>query len=97
MRTLSAKVQMLADRQWGRISAAQFGALGVESVTIVRWVGAGYLHQVHPRVYAVGHRAPSVEADLTAALLYAGPGAMLSHATALCGTAWSITSRRRSR
>jgi hypothetical protein len=34
-------------------------------------------------VYAVGHRAPSVEADLTAAALYAGPGAMLSHATAL--------------
>ena len=30
-----------------------------------------------------GHRAPSVEADLTAAVLYAGPGAMLSHATAL--------------
>ena len=36
-----------------------------------------------PRVYAVGHRAPSVEADLWAAVLYAGPGAMLSHATAL--------------
>jgi hypothetical protein len=34
-------------------------------------------------VYAVGHRAPSVNADLTAAVLYAGPGAMLSHATAL--------------
>jgi hypothetical protein len=33
-------------------------------------------------VFAVGHRAPSVEADLTAACLYAGPGAMLSHATA---------------
>ncbi len=33
-------------------------------------------------MFAVGHHAPSVEADLTAALLYAGPGAMLSHATA---------------
>jgi uncharacterized protein DUF559 len=33
-------------------------------------------------VYAVGHRAPSLEADLAAGLLYAGPGAMLSHATA---------------
>ena len=38
---------------------------------------------VLPRVYAVGHRAPSVEANVTAAVLYAGPGAMLSHATAL--------------
>jgi hypothetical protein len=83
MRTLSAKVRVLADRQWGRVSAAQFAAFGVESVTIARWVAGGYLTQVHPRVYAVGHRAPSVEADVTAAVLYAGPGAMLSHATAL--------------
>jgi len=46
-------------------------------------VADAYLAPVLPRVYAVGHRAPSVEADLTAAVLYAGPGAMLSHATAL--------------
>ena len=58
-------------------------ALGVESVTVARWATSGYLYQVLPRVYAVGHRAPSVESDLTAAVLYAGPGAMLSHATAL--------------
>jgi Protein of unknown function (DUF559) len=50
---------------------------------VSRWVSNGYLIQELPRVYAVGHRAPSVEADLTAAVLYAGPGAMLSHATAL--------------
>ena len=43
---------------------------------------SGYLYRGLPRVYAVGHRAKSVEADLAAALLYAGPGAMLSHATA---------------
>jgi hypothetical protein len=47
------------------------------------WADAGYLHQVLPRVYAVGHSAPSVEAHLWEAVLYAGPGAMLSHATAL--------------
>ena len=77
------RLKRLADRQCGRVSAAQFGALGIESWSIARWVDAGYLHPVHPRVYAVGHRAPSVEADLWAAVLYAGPGAMLSHATAL--------------
>jgi hypothetical protein len=58
-------------------------ALGIDRRVISRWVSQGYLHFVLPRVYAVGHRAPSVEADLTAAVLYAGPGAMLSHATAL--------------
>ncbi|MBV9335854.1 MAG: DUF559 domain-containing protein [Solirubrobacterales bacterium] len=83
MRDISAKVQMLAERQWGRISAAQFGALGIDRRVVFRWVSQGYLHCELPRVYAVGHRAPSVEADLWAAVLYAGPGAMLSHATAL--------------
>ena len=83
MRSRSAKLLALADRQAGRVSWAQLMALGVESVMVARWVADGYLHHVHPRVYAIGHRAPSVEADLTAAVLYAGPGAMLSHATAL--------------
>jgi Protein of unknown function (DUF559) len=83
MRNISAKVLGLADRQWGRVSAAQFVALGVDRHSVSRWTDSGYLHVVLPRVYAVGHRAPSVKADLTAAVLYAGPGAMLSHATAL--------------
>jgi hypothetical protein len=65
------------------VSVAQFGALGIPTAAIARWVDSGYLHQVLPRVYAVGHTAKSVEADLWEAVLYAGPGAMLSHATAL--------------
>jgi hypothetical protein len=73
----------LADRQWGRISTTQFAALGIDRRVVARWTESGYLLLVHPRVYALGHRAPSIEADLTAAVLYAGPGAMLSHATAL--------------
>jgi hypothetical protein len=77
------RLRRLADRQGGRVGAAQLGALEIESWLIARWVESGYLHPVLPRVYAVGHRAPSVEADLWAAVLYAGPGAMLSHATAL--------------
>jgi len=85
MRDLSAKVRVarLADRQSGRVSWAQLAALGIDRRVVSRWVGQGYLHPDLPRVYAVGHRAPSVEADLTAAVLYAGPEAMLSHATAL--------------
>ncbi|HEY2654854.1 MAG TPA: hypothetical protein VGI55_03635 [Solirubrobacteraceae bacterium] len=45
-------------------------------------IETGRLHHVLPKVYAVGHRARSRDADLWAAILYADPGAMLSHATA---------------
>jgi hypothetical protein len=51
--------------------------------TIHRWTRSDYLHPDLPGVYAVGHQAPSVEGDLSAAILYAGEGAMLSHGTAL--------------
>ena len=80
----SAKVRLtaVADRQWGRVTWAQILGLGVDRWTINHWKRQGYIHEDLPRVYAVGHRAPSYEADLAAALLYAGPGAALSHATA---------------
>ncbi len=85
MRDLSAKARVatLADRQSGRVGWYQLAALGIDKQTVSRWVTQGYLFRELPRVYAVGHRAPSVGADLTAAVLYAGPGAMLSHATAV--------------
>ena len=72
----------IAGRQWGRVAWSQIRRLGVDRKAIARWKAQGYLHLVLPTVYAVGHRAPSYEADLAAALLYAGPGAALSHATA---------------
>ncbi len=84
MDTWSAKVRVseMAGRQWGRVTWAQLNALGFDSRTINRWLRQGYLHRLLPRVYAVGHAGRSTEADMAAALLYAGPGAMLSHATA---------------
>jgi Protein of unknown function (DUF559) len=83
MRDWNAKLRSLADRQAGRVAWWQLKALGVANQTIARSTEGGYLCQVLPRVYALGHRAPSVEATLWEAVLYAGPGAMLSHATAL--------------
>lgn len=79
----SAKVARIAGGQGGLVTWAQLVWLGFDRRTISGWARNGFLHQVLPRVYAVGHRAPTVEADLWAAVLYAGPGAMLSHATAL--------------
>ena len=72
----------LAERQAGRIAAFQLRHLGVGATTTARWTRAGYLHQVLPRVYGVGHVAPNREADLWAAVLYAGPDGTLSHLTA---------------
>lgn len=72
----------VADRQAGRLAAFQLTHLGVADSTVHGWVRSGYLFRVVPRVYAVGHLAPSREADLWAAVLYAGPGAALSHVTA---------------
>lgn len=83
MREWNAKVRLLAERQAGRVAWWQFKAAGADDKAIVRGVERGYLCPALPRVYAVGHGAPSVEAGLWEAVLYAGPGAMLSHATAL--------------
>jgi hypothetical protein len=87
MQKWSAKerTSSLASRQGGRLSWAQLRHLGIADATIHYWVDGGYLTRVLPKVYAVGHVAASYTADLWAAILYAGPGAMLSHTT---GTAW---------
>lgn len=84
MRELTSKerVRQIADRQHGRITGGQLARLGIPGSTIHNWMRHGYLVRALPKVYAVGHTAPSREADLWAAILYAGPGAMLSHGTA---------------
>ncbi len=72
----------LAARQSGRITTDQLQRLGVPRTSIGRWMSGGYLYHRRPQVYAVGSPAQTVESDLWEAVLYAGPGAMLSHATA---------------
>lgn len=84
MDTFGAKVQVakVAGRQWGRVGSAQLASIGVDGSTVARWLKQGYLHRRLPRVYAVGHAGTTIQAELAEALLYAGPGAALSHATA---------------
>jgi very-short-patch-repair endonuclease len=81
-RTHKEQVADLAGGQCGRVTVAQLNLLGLDRSRVARWIHSGYLQPILPRVYAVGHAAPSSEADLWAAVLYAGPGAMLSHGTA---------------
>jgi predicted transcriptional regulator of viral defense system len=76
------RVVRLATRQLGVISARQLLDCGLSRSTIARWKARGRIHQIHPHVYAVGHTSLNVEGRLRAALLYAGPGAALSHTTA---------------
>lgn len=75
-------VATVAGRQQGRISLGQLEWLGVRRSTVQGWERQGYIARVHRGVYAVGHTTASTEADLWAAVLYAGPGAMLGHGTA---------------
>ena len=83
-RNVKVRVSARANRQVGRVGWRQLRRLGVDRRTIHRWLQSGYLHPGElPGVYAVGHRAPSAEGTISEAVLYAGEGAMLSHAIAL--------------
>lgn len=75
-------VSALARRQWGVVARWQLLERGISSTTITRWAAEGRLIRIHPGVYAVGHSALATEAQLLAAILYAGKGAALSHQTA---------------
>jgi hypothetical protein len=76
------RVAQLAAGQFGRITHRQLQQLGVTKATAHDWRRAGYLHPRLPGVHAVGHPGRTVASELFEAVLYAGPGAMLSHATA---------------
>jgi very-short-patch-repair endonuclease len=76
------RVLRLAERQWGVLARWQLLELGLTPAAITRWIGSARLHRIYPGVYSVGHRIIPLEGRLIAAILYAGPGAALSHATA---------------
>jgi very-short-patch-repair endonuclease len=80
--TAKDRVRVLASRQFGVVARHQLRHLGVAGSSVGDWIDGGDLHPLYPGVYAVGHTALSAEGRLTAALLRAGPGAMLSHGTA---------------
>lgn len=81
-RRAETEVAALAERQWGVLTRVQLERLGVSGARLSRWADTGRLHRLHPGVYAIGHRALAVKGRLAAALLYGGPGAVLSHTTA---------------
>ena len=76
------RILKLAERQWGVAAHWQLKERGLSTSAITRWTASGRLHRIYPGVYAVGHKALSTEGRLLAVILYAGPGAALSHASA---------------
>jgi very-short-patch-repair endonuclease len=72
----------LAERQWGVVARWQLELSGISTGAIARLVASGRLHRIYPGVYAVGHKSLCTAGELLAAILYAGPGAALSHASA---------------
>lgn len=81
-------VAELAERQHGVVAWWQLKALGVGRGAIAVRVRRGSLHPVHRGVYAVGYRADSRHGRFMAAVLAAGPAAVLSHRSA--GSLWGL-------
>src|SRR6476620_5359917 len=70
-------IARVAERAHGVVTRKKLLGKGV-SPEQIRWrLRRGSLHQVHPGVYRVGHRAPSLEARYLAAVLACGDCALL--------------------
>lgn len=80
--TPAVRVAALAARQLGVVDRAQLRQCGLDDSAIARWIAHGRLHRLHRGIYAVGHAAIHMRGRLVAAVLYGGPGAVLSHQTA---------------
>jgi hypothetical protein len=79
----------LATRQHGIVTIRQLlGPLGYSRSAISRAAAGGRLHRIHQGVYAVGHTDLSELGHCLAAVLGAGPDALLSHRSA--GWLWGI-------
>ena len=87
-RSPDATIAALAGRQHGVVSRRQLLELGVGRRAIERRIEGNRLHVVHVGVYAVGHRVLTPHGRWMAAVLGAGPDAVLSHRSA--AALWGI-------
>jgi hypothetical protein len=79
---ISAAMRATIKAQAGMVSRQQLLRDGTNRMTIVSKAKSGQWRPVHPGVYATFTGELTRQAELWAAVLYAGPGALLSHETA---------------
>src|SRR5690348_2124545 len=91
-RGISPTIRATIKAQAGIVSRRQLLRDGTNRMTIVAKVKSGQWRQVHPGVYLTFTGELTRQAELWAAVLYAGRGAMLSHETA--AEILGITDRR---
>lgn len=89
--SVDAAIVALARRQHGNVSREQLVGLGLGSAAITYRARHGRLHRVHLGVYAVGRPPARPLEQAAAAVLACGPGAALSHRSALA--LWGFTDR----
>jgi very-short-patch-repair endonuclease len=87
-RSADALIADLAARQHGVVARGQLVALGVGPDAIDRRIAARRLQAIHRGVFAVGHRLRTREATWMAAILAAGPDAVLGVRSA--GALWRV-------
>jgi very-short-patch-repair endonuclease len=81
-RYLDVLLDELASAQHGVVAWWQLDAANVPRDAVDRRIARGTLHRLHRGVFAVGHRAVSLEGRRLAAVLALGPNCVLSHRTA---------------
>jgi very-short-patch-repair endonuclease len=86
---LPTRLRAVADNQAGVVSLSQILKAGLTRGIVTSRLRRGSWQRVYPGVYAVFSGELNREAGLWAAVLYAGPGAMLSHQTA--AELWQLT------
>jgi hypothetical protein len=76
-------IAAIAAKQHGNITRSQLHGLGLGNSAIANRVATGRLHRVFRGVYSVGRRAVTAQEWAGAAVLACGPGAGLSHSSAM--------------
>jgi Protein of unknown function (DUF559)/Transcriptional regulator, AbiEi antitoxin len=85
---MTQAIRELAEHQHGVVDWRQLRGLGAGESLLKRRVDAGFLLPVFRGVYAVGHSRISRMGCWMAAVLASGPGAVLSHGSAM--TLWGL-------